>query len=51
MELKDKWNGNFEVNNNVITITSVEYNGTLTNGESTGNIGIIVGGSSNLKIK
>lgn len=51
VELKDKWNGNFEVNNNVITITSVEYNGTLTNGESTGNIGIIVGGSSNLKIK
>ncbi len=51
VELKDKWNGNFEVNNNVITITSVDYNGTLTNGESTGNIGIIVGGSSNLKIK
>ena len=51
VELKDKWNGNFEVNNNVITITSVDYNGTLTNGESTGNIGIIVGGSSDLKIK
>lgn len=51
VELKDKWNGNFEVNNNVITIKSVDYNGTLTNGESTGNIGIIVGGSSNLKIK
>lgn len=51
VELKDKWNGNFEVNNNVITITSVDYNETLTNGESTGNIGIIVGGSSNLKIK
>lgn len=48
VELKDKWNGNFEVNNNVITITSVDYNGTLKNGESTGNIGIIVGGSSNL---
>lgn len=45
VELKDKWNGNFEVNNNVITITSVDYNGTLTNGESTGNIGIIVRGS------
>ena len=30
VELKDKWNGNFEVNNNVITITSVDYNGTLT---------------------
>lgn len=51
VELKDKWNGNFEVNNNVITITSVDYNETLTNSESTGNIGIIVGGSSNLKIK
>ena len=48
VELKDKWNGNFEVNNNVITITSVDYNGTLKNGESTGNIGIIVGGSSKL---
>lgn len=51
VEASSQWNGNFDVNRNVVTITSLDYNGKLQNGESTGNIGIIVSGSNNLKIK
>lgn len=51
VESSSQWNGNFDVNRNVVTITSLDYNGKLQNGESTGNIGIIVSGSNNLKIK
>lgn len=51
VSLSDSWNGEFGVDGNRIRITSKEYNGTLKNGESMGNVGFIVSGSSNLLVK
>ena len=40
------WNGNCELKDGVITITPVEYNGTITAGGNVSDIGIIVSASS-----
>ena len=44
ISLDSCWNGNFTVNGNTLHISSLDYNGTLANGQSTGNIGFIVKG-------
>lgn len=51
ISLSDSWNGEFSSDENSIHIVSKDYNGTLQNGESTGDIGFIVSGSSSLKVK
>lgn len=42
MTLTDSWNGDYTAQGNTLTIISKDYNGTLTPGSSTGNIGFIV---------
>ena len=49
--LNDGWNGVYTTKNNSLTISSKDYNGTMVAGGSVGNVGFIVSGSSNLKIK
>jgi endoglucanase len=44
IQISDSWNGNYTVNGSVLHIESVDYNGTLNNGESVGNIGFIISG-------
>lgn len=36
------WNGNYEVNGNVLCVTSVEYNGFIPAGGSVGDVGVIL---------
>lgn len=45
------WNGNFDVNDGVLTITPVEYNGTIAANGSVSDIGFIVNASSENELK
>ena len=47
-ELSDSWNGVYAVEENILHISSVDYNGRLESGASAENIGFIVSGSRNL---
>ena len=49
--LDSSWNGNFEIKDNVLTITPVEYNGTIAVNGSVGDIGFIVNASSEAQLK
>ncbi len=49
--LSDKWNGNYTVDGSVLHITSLDYNGNLAAGASTGDIGFIVSGSAELELQ
>ncbi len=49
--LDSSWNGNFEIKDNVLTITPVEYNGTIAANGSVGDIGFIVNASSEAQLK
>lgn len=47
-ELSDSWNGTYTLEGNTLHISSVDYNGRIESGESTGNIGFIVSGGADL---
>lgn len=49
--ITDCWNGKATVNGTDIQITSMDYNGALAPGGSVGNIGVIIKGSSTLRVK
>lgn len=46
--LSDSWNGTYTVEGNTIRISNVDYNGSIANGASVGDVGFIVSGSSAL---
>ena len=48
--LSDGWNGDYSVSGSILHITSKDYNGSISAGGSTGNIGFIVCGGDNLSI-
>ena len=48
--ITDSWNGNYSVNGKKLTISSKDYNGAISAGGSTDNIGFIIKGSSKLKV-
>lgn len=48
IEISDGWNGKYTVNGSILHIESADYNGRLSMGESTGNIGFIVSGEAEL---
>ncbi|MBQ9140397.1 MAG: cellulase family glycosylhydrolase, partial [Lachnospiraceae bacterium] len=45
------WSGNFTIDGNSLRISNVDYNGSIAAGESKQDIGFIVTGSDNMKIK
>lgn len=47
-ELSDSWNGTYTLEENTLHVSSVDYNGRLESGESTGNIGFIISGGADL---
>ncbi len=47
-ELSDSWNGVYSLEGNTLHVSSVDYNGKLGSGESTGNIGFILSGEAGL---
>lgn len=49
--VSNSWNGNFSVSGSTVHISSTDYNGGLANGASIGNIGLIVSGSGNLRVR
>jgi endoglucanase len=49
--LQNSWNGQFSVSGSTLTITSEDYNGAIEPNGSVSDIGFIVSGSSNLKMK
>jgi endoglucanase len=49
--LDNSWNGQFSVSGSTLTITSADYNGAIEPNGSVSDIGFIVSGSSNLKMK
>lgn len=46
--LDGSWNGNYQVNGNKLTISSVDYNGAIPAGGSVGDVGFIVRGDKGL---
>ena len=48
--LSGGWNGNYQVNGNVLTISAMDYNGYVAAGGSVENIGFILYGTDNLTI-
>lgn len=46
--LDGSWNGNYQVNGNKLTISSVDYNGAIPAGGSVGDVGFIVRGEKGL---
>lgn len=48
--LSDSWNGSFTVSDCTLHITNKDYNGSISSGGSTGNIGFIVSGSNQMSI-
>lgn len=48
-ELSDKWNGNYSANGSTLTVTNVDYNGTLAAGAQATDIGFIASGTSALR--
>ena len=47
-EVSDSWNGTYTLEGNTLHVSSVDYNGRLRSGESTGNIGFILSGGADL---
>ena len=48
--LSNGWNGNYQVDGSVLTITSMDYNGYIGSGGSVDNIGFILQGQAGLVI-
>lgn len=48
--LDGSWNGNYQVNGNKLTISSVDYNGAIPAGGSVGDVGFIVRGEKGLSL-
>jgi len=48
--LSGGWNGNYEVNGNVLTISAMDYNSFIAEGGSVENIGFILYSGENLAI-
>lgn len=46
--LDGSWNGNYQVDGNMLTISSVDYNGAIPAGGSVGDVGFIVRGEKGL---
>lgn len=40
--LQNGWNGNYEVDGNVLTISSMDYNAQIEKGGSTGDVGFVI---------
>ncbi|XCP83516.1 cellulase family glycosylhydrolase [Roseburia hominis] len=51
ISLSDSWNGQYIVKGDVLHISSVDYNGNLAAGGSTGDVGFIVSGAAGLKLQ
>lgn len=51
VSLSDGWNGNYTVNGSTLRITSKDYNGNIPAGGSADNVGFIIKGASDLKLK
>lgn len=50
-ELQDGWNGNYTVDKDTLLIQAKDYNNKLAAGSSTSDVGFIICGSANLKLK
>lgn len=48
--LQDAWNGSYQAERNILTISSLEYNGDISKGSSVENIGFIVQGEAGLTL-
>lgn len=48
--LSDGWNGKYAVEGNTLTISNVDYNGTIAAGKSIHDIGFIISGTTALKL-
>jgi len=51
ISLSDSWNGVYAADNDTLHISSVDYNGKLSAGESTDDVGFIVSGAAGLEIQ
>ena len=51
ISLSDGWNGRYSVKDDTLHISSMDYNGKLSPGGSTDNVGFIVSGKAGLKIQ
>ena len=49
--LADSWNGQYSVEGSTLHISSVDYNGALAAGGTTGDVGFIISGASGIKIQ
>jgi endoglucanase len=49
--LSGSWNGNYQAEGNTLTISSMDYNGSISQGGSAENIGFILYGAENLEIR
>lgn len=50
ISLSDSWNGQYSAEGDTLCISSVDYNGNLSAGGSTGDVGFIVSGAAGLEI-
>ncbi len=51
ISLSDSWNGQYSAEGDTLHISSVDYNGNLSAGGSTGDVGFIVSGAAGLEIQ
>lgn len=51
IELNGSWNGQYQAEDNILTISSMDYNAFISKGGSVGDIGFIVKGEENLVIE
>ena len=51
ISLSDGWNGQYSVEGDTLHISSVDYNGKLSGGGSTGDVGFIVSGQAGLEME
>lgn len=49
--LSDGWNGDYAISDKTLHISSKDYNGSIAAGDSVNDVGFIISGSKNLKIK
>ena len=51
ISLSDSWNGQYSAEGDTLHISSMDYNGNLSAGGSTGDVGFIVSGAAGLEIQ
>lgn len=51
IELSDSWNGRYQAEGSILTISSMDYNAFIGKGGSVGDIGFIVKGGESLAIE